>query len=256
MINKISKVLEKKVELGKEIKVDGYTLIFRSILYFITASWIAFYPAYLLLIHMKVEKFFSYDVFTHGLFGVKSFLFLVFILISVSSLYMWGFILCFRNAVISRSKSMWVLGVVFVFISLLFHILIFSNGLASGKPERIIWLSVLGLVFSVAISSYMANPLKTFVSNWVAPIAGIVISATIPVIYINVTSDIVKTGLENFGVGGGLEASVHKVAEGSIIKSGVLLLLTPSYVYLREGDSGYISITRTGDTYVSVQYKS
>lgn len=163
--------------------------------------------------------------------------------------------MCFRNAVLSKSKSMWVLGVVFVFVSIFFHAVVFSSGLASGKPERIMWLSALGLVFAVAVSSYMANPLKTFVSNWIAPMVGIVVSATLPVFYVGVTSDIVKTGLENFGVGGGLNTSVHKVSEGDIIKSGSLLLLTPSYIYLREGESGYISITRTGNTYVSVQEK-
>lgn len=253
MINKISKLLGRKIELGKDVEVDGYTLIVRAVLYFITASWIAFYPAYLLLIHMKVEKFFSYDVFTNGLFGVKSFLFLVFILVSVSSLYMWGFVLCFRDAMLRKSNFMWAMGSIFVLVSLLFHFVIFTSGLASGKPERIMWLSALGLMFAIAVASYMANPLKTFVSNWAGPIVGIIVSATLPVFYVDITSDIVKTGLENFKVGGGVQASVHKVSNSETIRSGSLLLITPSYVYLREGESGYTSITRTGDTYVSVQ---
>lgn len=253
MISKISRLLESKVELGKGVEVDGYTLLVRGFLYFITASWIAFYPAYLLLIHMKVEKFFSYDVFTTGLFGVQSFLFLVFILISISSLYMWGFVLCFRSAVLTRSRFMWVMGGVFVIVSILFHIMVFLNGFSSGKLERLVWLSALGLIFSLAVSSYMANPLRTFVSNWMAPIIGIVASATLPVFYVNITSDIVKTGLENFGVGGGVDVSVYKTSNETPMKSGELLLLTPSYVYLREGGSGYVSITRTGDTYVSVK---
>ena len=253
MLSRLNEFLNKKIQLSENVDTNGYALIIRGFLYLITASWIAFYPAYLLLLHMKVEKFFSYDVFVGGLFGVKSFLFLVFILITISAVYMWGFVLFFRSAVLNKSKSMWVLGGIFVLVSLLFHLVIFYNGLASGKPDRILWLSGLGFVFAVAVSSYMANPLKNIVSNWLAPVVAIVASATLPIFGLNVTSDIVKTGLENFKVGGGVKASVHKIENNEIIKSGSLLLLTPKYAYLREGDSGYISISRSSDTYVSVQ---
>jgi hypothetical protein len=253
VLPKINEFLNKKIQLSEDVDTNGYALIIRATLYLITASWIAFYPAYLLLLHMKVEKFFSYDVFVGGLFGVKSFLFLVFILISISAIYMWGFILFFRSAVLSKSKSMWVLGGIFVLVSLFFHLVVIYGGLASGKPERMLWLSGLGLVFSVAISSYMANPLKNIVSNWLSPVIAIVASATLPILHLDITSDIVKTGLENFKVGGGVKASVHKIENDKVIKSGGLLLLTPQYAYLREGDSGYISISSSNDTYISVE---
>ena len=202
---------------------------------------------------MKVEGFFSYDVFVGGLFGVKSFLFLVFILIFISSLYMWGFVILFRNAVVSRSKQMWILGFFSIFVSFLFHFLMLQSGFASEKPERVVWLSVLSLIFAIVIASYAANPLKKMISNWVAPLLGIIASATLPVFFSEVTSDIVKVGLENYKVGGSIQASIHKVDSGEKIKSGRLLLVTPQYVYLREGDSGYISISRNGNTYISVQ---
>lgn len=181
MLSRLNEFLNKKIQLSETVDTNGYALIIRGFLYLITASWIAFYPAYLLLLHMKVEKFFSYDVFVGGLFGVKSFLFLVFILITISAVYMWGFVLFFRNAVLNKSKSMWVFGGIFVLVSLLFHLVIFYSSLASGKPDRILWLSGLGLVFAVAVSSYMANPLKNIVSNWLAPVIAIVASATLPV---------------------------------------------------------------------------
>ena len=253
MLSKINEFLNKKILLSEEVDTTGYALIIRSVLYFITASWIAFYPAYLLLIHMKVEKFFSYDIFVSGLFGIKSFLFLVFILISISAVYMWGFVIIFRKAVISKSKEIWALGVIFVLVSLFFHLVIFSSGLSSGKPERVLWISALALIFAIAVSSYMANPLKNIVSNWIAPVFGIVASATLPILFTEITSDIVKIGLENFKVGGGIEASVHKTDNGDVIKSGKLLLITPQYVYLRKDDSGYISLSRNNNTYVSVQ---
>lgn len=54
---------------------------------------------------MKVEKFFPYDVFAGGLFGINSFIFLVIILITICSLYVWEFMLIFRSAVISKSET-------------------------------------------------------------------------------------------------------------------------------------------------------
>lgn len=253
MLSRLNNLLSKRIQLTTEIETDGYSLILRGFIYLITASWIAFYPTYLLLIHMKVEKFFSYDVFVDGIFGIKSFLFLVFMLITISALYMWGFIFVFRHASISKSRSMWAMGAILVVVSIIFHYIVFYSGLSSGKPERIIWLSVLGLIFAIAVSSYMANPLKNAISNWIAPLFAILASATLPVIFTEITSDIVKTGLENFRVGGSVEASVHRADNGKIIRSGKLLLITPQYIYLREGDSGYISISRNNNTYVSVK---
>ncbi|WP_236860608.1 hypothetical protein [Candidatus Reidiella endopervernicosa] len=42
--------------------------------------------------------------------------------------------------------------------------------LSMAVSERILWLSVLGLIFAVAVSSYMANPLNNIVSNWITPL--------------------------------------------------------------------------------------
>jgi hypothetical protein len=253
MIYLIDGFLKKKFQLSDDLEVSGYVLLARLALFFITASWIAFYPAYLLLIHMKVEGFFSYDVFTDGLFGIKSFLFLVFILISMSSLYMWGFICVFTYAVLKKSKALYAIGIVLVFFSIVTHIYLFSTGFISGHLSRVMWISLLGFVFSSVISFYIANPLKTFLSNWIGPALGIFITATVPVFQANMASDIVKTGLESFKVGGGMDVSVHRVDNNAEIQKGTLLLLTPSYIYLRSRESGYVSITRTGDTYVVVK---
>lgn len=253
MFSNINNFFEKMIQVSETIQISVADLIKRGLLYIVTASWVAFYPTYLLLIHMKVEKFFSYDVFVSGIFGIKSFLLLVFIIIIISSIYLWGFVIFFRDAILSKSKSMAIYGGIFVLISLLFHRALFDSALADGKPERLVWMSGLGFVFAVTIASYMANPLKNFLFNWMSPVIGIIASATIPIVYLNITSDIVKTGLENFKVGGGVDISVYKIDDNSVIKSGKLLLLTPDYVYLREGDSGYISISRSNETFVSVK---
>ena len=253
MISEINQLLNKKVLLSEGVETDGYSLFFRALIFLITASWISFYPAYLLLIHMHTEKFFSYDVFVSGLFGVKSFLLVVFILISISSIYCWSFILFFRKAVLSRETHFYVLGIIFAVVSILFHYMMFWAGISSGNPERMLWLSALGLVFAVAISAYLSNPLENFVSNWAAPLLGILASASLPIMFPNTASDIVKTGLENFKVGGGVSAEIYEVDNDKLIKSGKLLLLTPGYIFIREKETGYISISRSNDTYVSVE---
>jgi hypothetical protein len=252
LFQQVNSFLERPIKFSADTEFSLYALILRFILYIITASWVAFYPAYLLLIHMKVEKYFSYDVFTEGLFGIKSFLFLVFILITICALYLWGFVIFFRRAVLDKSKSFWLFGAIFVLVSFAFHYGMFTSGISSGRFERVVWMSALGFIFAVTVSAFMSNPLKNILSNWVAPLFGIIASATLPILNMDIASDVVKTGLENFKVGGGVSVSLRRVANGTEIISGKLLLLTPNYVYLREGKAGYTSISRTTDNYVIV----
>lgn len=253
MLDKIDGILKKEVHLRDDIRPTGYTFVLRLMLMLIMASWVSFYPVYLLLIHMKVEKYFSYDIFSEGIFGIKSFIFMVAILICISALYLWGFIFIFRSYFKIKSKTMLFLGILCVLVSVLFHLLIFNFSLASGKVERLVWLSLLGLIFAGGIYSYLENPLKSFLTNWATPLLAIVLSATLPILTMKTTADIVNTGLENFKVGGGITVEIYKVDSGTLIKSGKLLLLTPNYVYLRESTTGYTSISRSNEVYVSIK---
>lgn len=56
---------------------------------------------------------------------------------------------------------------------------------------------------------------------------GTVASAALRIFFVEMISDIAKTGVEKFRVGRSVQAAVHKVGNGDIIKSGNLLLLTP-----------------------------
>ncbi len=202
---------------------------------------------------MKVEKYFSYDIFSEGIFGIKSFIFMVAILISISALYLWGFIFVFKSNSKIKSKKIFCLGILCVLVSALFHYLIFNFSVASGKLERLVWLSLLGFIFAGGIYSYLDNPLKSFLTNWVTPLLAIALSATLPILTMKTTADIVNTGLENFKVGGGVAVEIYKVDSGALIKGGKLLLLTPNYVYLRENTTGYTSISRSNEVYVSIK---
>jgi len=217
------------------------------------ASWVAFYPIYLLVIHMKVERFFSYDIFVDGVLGIKSFIMIIFVLIVMGSFMLWGFVLFFRAAIINKSKGIAGVGVLFVLISVFVHLHFISSTMGSGKIERLAWLSALSLIFMLSVSSYLKNPLQKMITNWTMPILGIGLSALAPIIFSSTTSDIVKTGLANFNMGGNVQAAIYKTDNGQKIADGKLLLLTPNYIYLRPRETGYTTISRSNDTYIEVK---
>lgn len=251
MFEHIKKILNQELKLSEEISITGYDVIIRIALFLITASWIAFYPMYLLVIHMKAESFFSYDVFVNGVFGIKSFVMLVFIIVLMSSVYLWGWLAMFRSARLTQKKETIVWGIIFALVSILFHYILTLSSLTSGRLDRIIWLSGLALGFTVWISSFMLNPLR-MLSSWLPPLVGIVLSATVPILSMKTTSDIVKTGLENFNVGGNVQARIYRMEDDKVIRKGKLLLLTPQYIFLRKGKRGYINISRTNDIFIEV----
>ena len=232
--------------------ISMYALIMRILLFVITSVWIAFYPAYLLLIYMREEGFFSYDVFIEGLFGVNSFLTLILILVVISSIYMWGFIPLIRYAIKNKSTFYAFLSIVFIFVCLVFHITFLEKGFSSENPNRVFWLSILGFILSVFLSTFIGSSIKNIFFNWLIPMGALVISVIVPIFFSDTTSDIVKTGLQNFGVGGGLEVDIYRVEDNEMINSGELLLLAPQQIYLRESNNQYMTISRNSRTYIIV----
>jgi hypothetical protein len=202
---------------------------------------------------MKVEKFFSYDIFVDGVLGIKSFIMIIFVLIVMGSFMLWGFVLFFRAAIINKSKEIAVLGVFFVLISFFVHWYFLQSTIGSGKIERLAWLSILSLIFMFSAASYLQNPLQKIIANWALPLIGIGLSAAAPIVFSNTASDIVKTGLANFNMGGDVHAAIYKTDDGKKIAGGRLLLLTPNYIYLRPEESGYTTVSRSNDTYIEVK---
>jgi len=56
----------------KEISLSFSQVAARVIVAIITAGWIGFLPFYLFIIYMHKNKFFSYDFFIEGVFGLKT----------------------------------------------------------------------------------------------------------------------------------------------------------------------------------------
>lgn len=252
MLDWIHDHLKRTYTLSSTVEATGYDLMLRLVVYFLTASWFACYPAYLLIIHMKAEKFFSYDLFVEGVLGIKSFIMICGILIALSSIFLWGFMLFFRAAAIQKDKGYIWGGAFFFLMAIGAHYVLLHGALVTGFFDRYLWIAGLGFVFIASIATYFDNPLKKIVANWIVPLIGIALSALAPIVWIDTASDIVKTGLENFKVGGNVSAIVYKTEDNAKVAEGRLLLLTPKYVYLRSGSTGYTSIARTDATYVEV----
>lgn len=212
-----------------------------------TGMWLAFYPIYLFLIYMLNERFFSYDFFSDGVFGLRAFLFVLLVLLLVAAFYLWGFILLAKMACIEYSKperKQYNTYRIFTYIALaaplLLHAIIYIVGVEANNEVRVYSFSLLGFIFVIAVTSLVgSNLLKKFI-NWIPSLIFILLSATIPVINSDITADLIRIGLIRFNVGGGVQAKVFSTNNPSeIIYEGKLLLLTPNNAYFREGRQSY-----------------
>jgi len=251
MINSIKSFLFTDIRLSSEVQASPFILILRSISLLFVGAWLSVYPIYLLIIYMQEEKFFSYDIFTDGILGIKSFIVIVAILIIMTSLALWGFVIPLVRYIKYKEKSTLALLIILGIFCPLAHlsIIVLNPNL---HYSRILWLSCLSLIFITALAVFLLNPLRNLITNWWAPLIAVALSAVIPLFSTEVVTDIVRTGLENFKVGGNVDAKVYNTNNSKTIMEGKLLLITPNYVYLRNGDKGHIVIARSDQNYVSI----
>jgi len=207
---------------------------------------------------MLHEKFFSYEFFSEGVFGLKTFLFVVLILMVVLAFYMWGFILTAKLGRIQHSKTgqygsyRWFTYGLFG-TSVLLHFVLYDIGWRTDNLSRLPVVSVFGFVLMFAMSSFVGANIISKLSNWIPSAVFILASATIPVLDQEMTADLVGLGLANFNVGGGVTARVVRLDEkGTVVYEGKLLLLTPRNAYFREGKRGYRVIQQSDSVSVSV----
>lgn len=235
-------------------------IVFRVLVSLVTGMWIAFFPIYLFIIYMLHEKFFSYDFFSDGVFGLKTFLFVLLVLLLVTAFYLWGFILLGKKACIEHSKPdpknynmyRW-LTYLMLALSVFLHAFFFALGVETNHEARAYSFSFIGLAFSLAVASLIGANLLKKVINWAPSVIFVVLSATIPAINAEVTADLVRISLISFNVGGGVHAKVLSTDQrADIVYEGKLLLLTPNNAYFREGKSSYRIIKQSENITVKV----
>ncbi|MEN9864524.1 MAG: hypothetical protein RL748_114 [Pseudomonadota bacterium] len=223
------------------------TIGIRLLVSVLTGMWFAFFPIYLFVIYMLHEKFFSYDFFSDGVFGLKTFFFVLLIVLMALSFHLWGFLFLFKKACIEYSKPQpnkynkyWWWTYSMLIVSCGFHLLLLFAGTRENQGIRLISFSLLGFLFiSIACSFVGGNTFKKM-TDWKPPIFLIFISATIPAFNTEITADLISTALLGFNVGGGVHAKVFSTEHPEkVIHEGKLLLLTPNNAYFRDGKQSY-----------------
>ncbi|AVO34534.1 hypothetical protein [Ottowia oryzae] len=225
-----------------------------------TGMWLTFLPTYFFIIYMLHEKFFSYDFFSDGVFGLKTFLVVLLVLLLVTAFYLWGFLLLGKKACIAYTKPdrkdynmyRW-LTYLMLALSVFMHAIFYAFGSETNHEIRVLSFSLIGFILVWAITSFLGANLIKKVINWVPSVAFIVLSATIPALNADITADLVRIGLINFNVGGGVHAKVFSTDNpDKIIYEGKLLLLTPNNAYFREGKKSYKIIKQSENITVSI----
>ena len=226
----------------------------------ITGTWLAFFPVYLFVIYMFHEQFFSYEFFSDGIFGLKTFLFVLLILMVMLSAYLWGFLAIGRMATIEYEKKekygqyhLWTH--IFIILSILFHFCFYLVGDENKVASRLPPLSILGFVLMLTIASSIGSNILKKLSNWIPSVLFIFASATLPALFHDITADLVSVALKTFNVGGGVTAKIVRLDDAkTVIHEGKLLLLTPKNAYFREGERGYRVIQQSENVSIVVSY--
>ncbi|MDO6815977.1 hypothetical protein [Cobetia amphilecti] len=267
MLEKMNVALSKEYNIHNDFKLTGYAVIARLIVYLVSTSWVIFYPSFLLLIHMKEEKFFSYDIFFSGIFGVNVFTISLFIVISIISFGMWsGTFLLARRIYwkVKRNKSAIDLGCnnkprvdlvscMLLFIaSIFFHGIVWYASITTGDWGKAGWVYILTFLFAIIFARLVTTSWQGVLINWKFSLVAIIVSALAPIFLSPTFSDITKVGLQQFNVGGGMPVVVKRISDNSVVESGALLLLAPRFIYIRSEDDGLDVFSRSNNIYLDI----
>jgi len=242
-----------------EIELKPVQIAMRVIVALMTAAWISFIPFYLFIIYMHKNKFFSYDFFVDGVFGLNTFVVAIAILFVFLSLYFYGFIL-FAKLGIQEQKDKGKNGYrlvtwIFIFVSFFMHVLFFELSLAKNKPYLILWLMGISAVFCSFFYSFVGQGFKKSLQNWLSPVLFVAASILLPFLNQDVTAEVVSMGLRSFNMGGGKSIQIlekNKDKQDDSEDVGELILLTPQNAYVRNGESQLLIIPISDHTEVKV----
>ncbi len=233
------------IEQIKSISVNSLarlgSIILNSVIFF------SIVPTLLFLGYMVNEKFFSYDLFSIGFFGISSFYGVIAFFMILFSLFftLWEFFV--TEYVIEADKqkkeennhqslffyiknnfkrdNKTVVNIVFSLIVNLFFI-----GLGIYTNESIFWFligicSLITIHFAIVV---YANGLTVLYSLFL--IFGALVFAGIT--NLSYTASMVKFGMNSFGVGGGQPVIIKTIDKNQTIITGNLILLSPETVFV------------------------
>lgn len=237
----------------EEITLKPVQIIARIFVMIITAAWISFMPLYLFVIYMHQNKFFSYDFFVDGVFGLNTFAVATAILLTSMSLYLYGFILFAKLGIQDKKYNgknryrtiTWI----FLLVSVLMHYFLLRISISENKPYLILWVIEISVIFCTFFYSLVGHGLKRNIQNWVSPILFICASIILPFTNQDATSEVVSMILRNFNMGGGQNIQIEERQNNNkelLDGAGKLILLTPKNAYIRN-DEGKLLILPISD---------
>lgn len=221
-------------------------------------SWIGFLPTYLTIHYMVDMNFFSYDMFTDGVFGINSFGFVSGVLLVFMSFALFGFIPFAWASYLNRkngrkeNSDRWMAWV-FIALAVLFHLFLFFTSLYKGKLFVYGIFSVLGLFVCGFCCLLIGKNFKDKLLSWVPSAIFIFASAMFPFVSQDANSQFVSLALKTFRIGGMLD--VVAVSKNGLqeITRGKLILQTPDNLYIESEKEGLITIPYASDILVKVK---
>jgi len=243
-INKTTKHLTSKN--AKEIGWRALSLFFSSI--FISAL-----PVLLFAIYMHENSFFSYDFFTEGAFGLKTFFALLAIMIIISSTGLYSFIIPIIEKTFTKKITWWNLIPLSSISALVWSIvlvIIFSS--EDLNVERVAYVALICLLTMTHIGMLIyADPKKQFIS--LILFASLVFASSFHLR--EGAASLVGSALKGFGSGGNSCVLVTDT-EAHYSMVGELLLAAPKYIYLREQEKNGVTVIKVdSDTIYRVEPK-
>lgn len=221
-------------------------------------SWIGFLPTYLTIHYMVDMNFFSYDMFTDGVFGINSFGFVSGILLVLMSFALFGFIpfawasYLNRKNGRKRNSDRWMAWI-FIILATLFHLFLFFTSLYKDKFVVYVIFSVLGLFVCGFCCLLIGKTFKEKLLSWVPTAIFIFLSAMFPFISQDANSQFVSLALKTFRIGGMLDVVAVSKNELNEIARGNLILQTPDNLYIESEKEGLITIPYASDIIVKVK---
>lgn len=224
-------------------KIYWFQIALRLWIAVVTAAWIGFFPFYLFIIYMHYNKFFSYDFFVEGVFGLNIFIVASVILILFIAVYFYGFILLTKLGIIDQNKQgknrFRLLTWISILVSSFTHYTFMRMSFDANRPKMMLWLMAISIVICLFLYSFIGHGLQRNLRNWVSPLFFIAATVSLPLLNRDVTSEVVSIGLRNFNMGGGLNIEVLITGSDKErkIAIGKLTLLTPRNLYFKTNDN-------------------
>lgn len=243
----------------EEIELCPMQMVLRGIVALVTASWIGFLPFYLFVIYMRKNKFFSYDFFVDGIFGLNTFVAATTLILIITSLYFYGFII-FAKLGIQQQKEKekneyrWLTWV-FIIVSGFIHLYLLESLLNIGKPHLILWIMSISAIFCLFFYSFVGHGVKKNLQNWLSPVLFIAATIFLPFFFQDVTSEVIAIGLKNFNMGGEKNIKIKNTnllfTEKTDIE-GKLILLTPKNAYIKNIEKRLLIVPISEHTEVQI----